>query len=403
MTSKAYITYYRGFLITALYEDEKLVEVFADDPKSKDLLDRIYVGKVKNVVKNIQAAFIDIGQGEEGYYSLIENKHPIFLSPKKNDTLVQGDELLVQVCRDKIKTKSIALTSELSFAGKYMVLKSGRNFVRISSKIRDNDQRSYLTDLFQNWTEEDIGFVVRTQAVQTDEAVLEKECCALKEKYRQTLAHARMLTCFSEVYAEPAGYIRRLKSMESRDFIKIETDIKEVYDALLKQGVGALSQQGLVFYDDPQMPLVKLLSLETKIGRILDPKVWLKSGGFLVIEVTEALTVIDVNSGRYMGKKDTEEAFLKVNLEAADEIARQLRLRNLSGMILIDFIDMRPETHKKQLMKHLKAAVANDPMRPAVIDMTHLGLVEMTRKKERRPLHEQLLKRCPQCHGRGML
>lgn len=403
MTSKAYITYYRDFLITALYEDEKLVEVFADDPKSKDLLDRIYVGKVKNVVKNIQAAFIDIGQGEEGYYSLIENKHPIFLSSKKNETLVQGDEVLVQVCRDKIKTKSIALTSELSFAGKYMVLKSGRNFVRISSKIRDNDQRSYLTDLFQNWTEEDIGFVVRTQAVQTDEAVLEKECCALKEKYRQALAHARMLTCFSEVYAEPAGYIRRLKSMESRDFIKIETDIKEVYDALLKQGVGALSQQGLVFYDDPQMPLVKLLSLETKIGRILDPKVWLKSGGFLVIEVTEALTVIDVNSGRYMGKKDTEEAFLKVNLEAADEIARQLRLRNLSGMILIDFIDMRPETHKKQLMKHLKAAVANDPMRPAVIDMTPLGLVEMTRKKERRPLHEQLLKRCSQCHGRGML
>ena len=151
------------------------------------------------------------------------------------------------------------------------------------------------------------------------------------------------------------------------------------------------------------MPLCKLLSLETHIERVLNPKVWLKSGGFLVISITEALTVIDVNTGKYTGKKAPEDTFYKINIDAADEIARQLRLRNLSGIIIIDFIDMKDHDRRTELLQRLKHACSPDPMRPVVLDITKLGLVEMTRRKERRPLHEQLMHVCPKCKGLGWL
>lgn len=403
MKSKAYITYYRNQLLTALYEDNQLVELFADDLEKKDLLDRIYIGKVKNIVTNIDAAFVDIGGGIEGYYSLKENTNHLFVSPKNGTKLVPGDEILVQVNRENIKTKAPALTSHMTLAGKYMVLKYGKNTLTVSSKITDSATRKRLKTLFTAWTDETTGFVIRTDAANADDAALYAECQALREKLAHILKRSKMLACYSEVYREPEGYIRRLTSLENSDFEKIETDIPEVYAALKTHHVGDMSEKGLILYEDTTMPLCKLLSLETHIERVLNPKVWLKSGGFLVISITEALTVIDVNTGKYTGKKAPEDTFYKINIDAADEIARQLRLRNLSGIIIIDFIDMKDHDRRTELLQRLKHACSPDPMRPVVLDITKLGLVEMTRRKERRPLHEQLMHVCPKCKGLGWL
>ena len=403
MKSKAYITYYKNQLLTALYEDNQLVELFADDPDDKDLLDRIYVGKVKNIVTNIDAAFVDIGDGLEGYYSLKENTNHLFVSPKNGTKLVPGDEILVQVNRENIKTKAPALTSHISLAGRYMVLKYGRSSVSVSSKITDGARRKELKALFSTWADDMTGFIVRTNAAEADEHTLYAEFMALKEKLSGIFQKGKMLSCYSEVYREPEGYIRRLASLENEDFEKIETDIPELYQALKEHHVGEACEMGLVLYEDRTMPLKNLLSLETHMERVLNPKVWLKSGGFLVISVTEALTVIDVNTGKYTGKKTPEDTFFKINIDAADEIARQLRLRNLSGIIIIDFIDMKEHSHRMALLQHLKSACSKDPMHPVVLDITKLGLVEMTRRKERRPLHEQLMHVCPKCKGLGWL
>lgn len=403
MKSKAYITYYKNKLLTALYEDQQLVELFADDPDEKDLLDRIYIGKVKNIVTNINAAFIDIGNGIEGYYSLKENTNHLFVSPKNGTKLVPGDELLVQVNRENIKTKAPSLTSHLSLAGKYMVLKYGKNTLSLSSKITDAAERQRLKIFFGGLTNETSGVVVRTAAAGTDEKTLQEEYERLTQKLQHILQKSRVLTCYSEVYREPDIYIRRLMSLENSDFEKIETDIPQVYQALKEHHVGDTCESGLKLYEDVSMPLSSLLSLNTQIERALNPKIWLKSGGFLVINVTEALTVIDVNTGKYTGKKQPEDTFFKINTDAADEIARQLRLRNLSGIIIIDFIDMKSHEHRLELLQYLKKACAGDPMRPVVLDITKLGLVEMTRRKERRPLHEQLMHVCPKCKGLGWL
>lgn len=402
MERKIYITPYKAFQMMAVYEDEQLVELYADKEAEEAILDRIFVGKVMNVVKNIRAAFIETGGGRMGYYSLEENKHHIFLNPKKNDKLVPGDELLVQVARENVKTKAPVLTSAISFTGRYVVLKLFMPLAAVSSKISDKAERERLKGFIHPFVTKEYGFIVRTKAAGVPEEALQAEIESLIEKYKAVMHKAKYMKCFSEVYREPPEYIRRLNRFADNQLIKISTDIRSVYDALTA-ACDAPAVKAAVFYEDDRMPLIKLLSLETQIERALNPRVWLKSGGFLVIEQTEALVAIDVNTGRYAGNKKGEEAFFMTNMEAAAEIARQIRLRNLSGIILIDFIDMKEEAHKKSLIAGLKEALKKDTVKTVVVDMTRLNLVEMTRKKERRPLHEQMGVQCPTCSGRGLL
>lgn len=399
MQRKIYITGYKGFWLTAVCEDDVLVDLYADKPEDSGILDRIYIGKVKNVVKNIQAAFVDIG-GVEGYYSLEENTQHIFTHKNnKNAPLVPGDEILVQVSRENIKTKAPALTSEISLAGKYMVLKGQRTDVRISSKITDESEKERLKQIFKSWTDGKSGFIVRTKANHVSEDMLEKEKDILKTKYEDILRKSQFLKCFSQVYKEADEYVRRIKDLEDEHLIKVCTDIPEVFTQLKEH----LYHTSPVFYDDQSMPLIKLLSLETKIERLMRPHVWLKSGGSLVISPTEAMVVIDVNTGKYTGKKKLEDTYFQINMEAAEEIARQIRLRNLSGIIIIDFIDMKDPVRREMLLQHLKIVVSKDPVKTVVVDMTKLNLVEMTRKKEKKPLHEQIGSICHECSGRGYI
>lgn len=399
MQKKIYMTCYKDVWMTAVYENEHLTDLYADRPEASGILDRVYIGKVKTIVKNIQAAFVDIG-GIEGYYSLKDNESHLYMNSKdKNRIPVPGDEILVQVCKENIKTKAPVLTSKISIAGKYMVLKGQKPSVGISARITDENERGRLKKIFENRLGDDFGFIVRTKAQGASEASLIEEMDLLEKKYLAVLEKGRYLKCFSQVYKEPDEYVRRIISMDDEQLVKICTDIREVYENIIPY----TDPSKTVFYEDDRMPLIKLLGLETKIERALKEQVWLKNGGSIVITPTEAMVVIDVNTGKYTGKKKLEDTYFEINTEAAKEIARQVRLRNLSGIIMIDFIDMQDPDKKAQLLDCLKAAVSADPVRTVVVDMTKLNLVEMTRKKEKRPLHEQLGVVCHTCKGRGYI
>lgn len=387
---RIYMTTYNNIQITAVFNQQQLIDIYVDGNPETDIMDRIYIGKVKNVVKNINAAFIDIGIGVDAYYSLTKNPQPIFLNQKKNDQLVAGDEVLVQVSGEAVKTKVPTLSSRLNFAGKYMVLIANKPTSSISSKIKKETERTRLKAMFAQWETSDYGFVVRTKAENVSEDILFEEMCQLKDKYQLVVDKSRHLPCFANVYKEPPAYIRRLLDMDSDTIEKIVTDIPEVYQSLTDHQASA--SWAVSMYDDQSVSLSNLIGLPTQIERLLQPKVWLKSGAYLVINPTEAMVVIDVNTGKFTGKKNQEETFFKINTEAAVEIIRQLRLRNLSGIIIVDFIDMKDEQHKKQLMNMLRIEAGKEKIRTVVVDMTKLNLVEMTRQKTTGPLFEQFKK-----------
>ena len=396
------IVEWKGRLLTAVYENDKLAELLLDDQEDR-ILGNIYVGKVQNIVKNINAAFVEFDHQKRrcGYYSLSENKSHFFMNQKKSAALVPGDELLVQVIKEPVKTKTATLTGKFTITGQRLVLTAKKCLVGISSKITDEAEKGRLRSLIEPLVTENYGFIIRTQAEGCDAMELCEEAAGLARRYEELLRKASFSKCFTKLYSELPSYLKYAQSHPDID--KITTDLPDVYQQL-EAGIQNLGLSiPIVFYEDESWPLIKLKSLPTHIERALNPLVWLKSGGFLTIQPTEAMVVIDVNTGRYMGKKTDQETFFKTNMEAAHEIARQLRLRNLSGIIIIDFIDMKDASMRKRLFSELGELVAKDTVKTTLVDTTRLGLVEMTRKKERRPLHEQLLKACPKCHGHGMI
>ena len=399
-TAELVIVNWEGQQLTAAYENDKLCELLLDDTKHS-ILGNIYVGKVKNIVKNINAAFIEFSKGQCGYYSLNENTTHFFMNPKKSQALVPGDELLVQVIREPIKTKPAALTGKLSLTGQHLVLTAKKPFIAMSAKLTSGDETRRLKAIMEDLITEDYGFIVRTQAKNCPESVLVREARQLSRQYEQLLKHAVFLKCFSKVYSGMSACLKYVQNHP--DIERITTDIPQVYEELKEELSRLELCVPVVLYMDDSWPLLKLKSLPTQIERALNPRVWLKSGGFLIIQPTEAMVVIDVNTGRYVGKKDEQETFFKTNREAAAEIARQLRLRNLSGIIIIDFIDMKNPAMSQALFKEFGELLAKDSVKSSLVDTTRLGLVEMTRKKERSPLHELLSRRCPQCHGHGFI
>ena len=343
---KRIITWLRGRICTAFIQDGSLVELTLED-EDCSVLNRIYVGRVQKVVPGINAAFIDTGDGV-GYYSLTENRSHLFTDRnRKEGPLRQGDEILVQISREGVKTKAPVLTANLSLPGRLCVVTAGRTGIGFSNKISDSLFKKEAKACLEEAPLSGFGVIVRTNAYQAgmDEGRL-----------------SSIVTDDRGLYDQLKAY---LKEEQPEDLEKLE------------------------FYDDSLLPLYKLYGLETVLDRALGKRVWLKSGGYLVIEPTEAMTVIDVNTGKYEGRKKMADTIRKINNEAAFTIAAQLRLRNLSGIIMVDFIDMEQEEDKKALLDCLKQAVSTDPVRTVVVDMTPLGLVELTRKKVRKPLYEQ--------------
>ena len=381
--------------VAALSEEERIVEIRLESDQEKSILGNIYTGQVENIAANIQAAFVQIEPGKRCYYSLAEAQRAVFSAGRKgNGPLRPGDELLVQVSRDAMKGKLPALTSNLNFTGRYLVLTTGDKKFGLSSKLALED-RHRLSGWLKEEAErpdKEFGIIVRTNAADASKEEILKELEWLKGRYHKAVVQGRNRTCFSLVLETEPFYVAAVRDAYGRDLDEIITDVPEIREMILGylEEISPELKEKLRFYQDKLLPLYKLYRVETALDAIQKEKVWLNSGGFLVIQQTEAFVSIDVNSGKYTGKKKMEETFRKINLEAAAEIGRQLRLRNLSGIILIDFINMENPDHRDELFHVLQKLLRKDPVKSRAIDITPLHILEMTRKKVRRPVIEDI-------------
>lgn len=353
-----------------------------------NIVGNIYVGVVSDVVKNINAAFIGFDKGQKGYYLIGENK-PIFLNRKNTDKICQGDRVLVQVSSDKVKTKDCTLTSNITFTGKYIVLTIGRTGINISRKVKDSSLRKLIKDSFRKFENDEYGFIIRTSCnIESIHKAME-EAESLIEKWKQIKERAMHLTAGSVVAKTDSDVVRMSLEAYYKNFDEIITDDEEIYRELLENEILS-AKDFLRFYEDTGLSLTKLYGLEKIIKNSLAEKVWLNSGAYLVIEHTEALNVIDVNTGKAVLKGNREDIFWKINLEASKAIALEIRKRNLSGIIIVDFINMKQEENNKKILEEMKRLAALDDVTMTVEGLTNLGLMEITRKKVKKPLYELL-------------
>lgn len=370
-----------------LFEDGKAMEIRCYEADS--ILGNVYRARVSNLSPNINAAFVDIKKGESCYLSM-DDYH--------GEKLKVGDLVTVQVVRDKIKTKRYAVTTDISLQGDYAVTTLFAP-VGVSSKITDSARKKELKTLMQNLliAEQDaqfylaegnvaeierikkltLGGIIRTQAEHAEDAAITREIEGQARLLYSIMKKSENATQYTCLYHTEVEYIKDIRRMHALQDVEIVTDIPEVTEAISE----------IPLYTD-EYTLTLRYSLASLLEKTLSKRAYLKSGAYLVIEPTEAMTVIDVNSGKSIKGKNAEEQFLKINIEAAKEIARQLRLRNISGIVMIDFINMKEESHNHELMKNLAEYVRTDPVRTTVVDMTKLGLVELTRQKGKRALHE---------------
>lgn len=370
-----------------LFEDGKAMEIRCYEADS--ILGNVYRARVSNLSPNINAAFVDIKKGESCYLSM-DDYH--------GEKLKVGDLVTVQVVRDKIKTKRYAVTTDISLQGDYAVTTLFAP-VGVSSKITDSARKKELKTLMQNLliAEQDaqfylaegnvaeierikkltLGGIIRTQAEHAEDAAITREIEGQARLLYSIMKKSEYATQYTCLYHTEVEYIKDIRRLHALQDVEIVTDIPEVTEAIPK----------IPLYTD-EYTLTLRYSLASLLEKTLSKRAYLKSGAYLVIEPTEAMTVIDVNSGKSIKGKNAEEQFLKINIEAAKEIARQLRLRNISGIVMIDFINMKEESHNHGLMKNLAEYVRTDPVRTTVVDMTKLGLVELTRQKGKCALHE---------------
>lgn len=375
-------------LTTFLLEDGRLCEVHPHGT-SGSLLGNIYVGKIKNVVKNIEAAFVEIAGGQTCFLPFSEAVCPILTNRVYDGRLLCGDEILVQVIRDRVKTKDPALTAKLTLEGRWCaVVVDGGHGIRYSRQLPEETAAGLAGALNEIEVPGPLTLLVRTKAgeLSSKEEIsqtLIREAQKLLERAQKLLKIGKTRTVFSLISEEKPEWLSVMQE-QKEGFDKVVTDEPAVYHALSGQ---EFSGTEISFYTDERISLFQLYGLSSKLDEALSKRVWLKSGGYLVIEPTEALTVIDVNTGKFDGKKKTEETFALINREAARETARQMRLRNLSGIILVDFINQE-KAEAGRLLDYFRECCKTDGIPVRVVDMTPLGLVEVTRKKVRRPLAE---------------
>lgn len=387
ITRKNHDIYYGYFC------NETPLELSCEPEHSESLLGNIYVARVEKVAEEIGGAFLEISHGQKCYYPFPGNGlKPVKLSPGHEEKLFGGDLILVQITKDAVKNKLPVADSNISLTGKYFVLTLSDQRCGISKKITAPEERVRLCAMTDTYRDEPFGLIVRTNASGVPEAELKKELSQLKAQYESLMRKASIALGKTLLYQGAPYYISYPVDIVRDALTEIVTDQKDIYDRLMEY-YQTLNDHEIIkklrFYQD-DYPLWKLYRMEFHYEKALGKTVWLSSGASLVIEPTEAMVVIDVNTGGVTKKKQKEEdLFYQINREAALEIGRQLRLRNLSGIIVIDFINMRQEKHQQKLLNYLREICGKDRIRTHVVDITALNLVEMTRQKVRRPLHEQ--------------
>lgn len=408
------ITRRENQVLSFLMHGSRAIEIHSD-VYEKELSDTvalgdIYIGRIQNIVKNINAAFVELTPGNVCYLPLEDIKHPIYTKKGASAKPQAGDELLVQVMREGIKTKAPAVTTNLTLHGKYLLLTTGNLQLAASGKLPVEEKqrlKALVSEQEKCFVPESertdanaagnndvpfrhFGWLIRTNAGGKDAELILKDQQMLYHQYTDLLGRAQYRTCGSCLLRRPQGYLARLADLYEADAGRIMTDDADLYqelaDYLKVWQPEDLSR--LSFYEDRLLPMEKLYALERRLQEALQERVWLPCGGYLVIQPTEALTVIDVNTGKFEGGKKKEAAVLKVNKEAAVEIAHQIRLRNLSGIILVDFINMETSASNEELLALLNAKLREDPIPTRLVDMTKLQLVEITRLKKEKPLSE---------------
>lgn len=398
----------QNFIVSALYdENRKMLEASLSVPEEEGIFGNLYIGRVENVVKNLNAAFIRISPEQICYYSMDDYKKPLFtkkISQKK--PLVEGEELVVQVSREALKTKDPAVTTNLNFTGKYVVLTTENQHIGISSKLGKAD-KDRLKELVAQIAHPDFGLILRTNAKDASDEEILTEIENLKEEWEHLKETASHKTCYTCLKKELPAYLKEIVNLPIREVDEIIIDDRTLFEqicALYGVSENALWTRGTVsvpvnevkvndtlhlrYYNDALLSLSALYSVKSSIENALSEKVWLKSGAYLIIQPTEALTVIDVNTGKNVAKKDVQENFLRINKEAAIEIAHQIRLRNISGIVIVDFMNLTSTDAEAELMSTFRAELKKDPVPTQLIDITKLGLVEITRKKVRKSLGE---------------
>ncbi|MBR1524263.1 MAG: ribonuclease E/G [Lachnospiraceae bacterium] len=366
------ISEYRDRRVLAVLLDGVIEDILMSDDNDGLNVGDIVIGKVTDVVSSISSAFIDLG-GEKGFISL-----------KNGESLKPGAEIPVQITKEAAGSKEAAVTKKLSLAGKYAVVSLSEDrspALHISKKIEDKAERERLDSLLGSLkTDHDV--TIRTKAEHVSGEDISREIAELAAKLDDIIKRSGSRTPFSRLYSSDDPFISAVRDCRFGEVTRIVTDLPDIYDIMSENYPDIKTE----LYQDEMLKLIKLHKIESTIESVYERRVWLKSGGYLVIDRTEAMTVIDVNSGKASSKGSKAETFLEINLEAASELARQLRIRNLSGMILVDFINMKSREDHLALEERLKDALKYDQSNCCFIDFTKLGIAEIVRQKKRRPL-----------------
>jgi len=388
-------------------EGRTLVEHYVTRKAGRSFVGNIYLGRVQNVLPGMEAAFVDIGKGRNAVlYAGEVNYNEEDLdgeAPRIEKVLKPGQSVLVQVTKDPIGAKGARLTAQVSLAGRYLVLQPEDNTFGISRRLPE-EERSRLREILKEVRPKGLGLIVRTAAEGATADDLRADLTRLQARWEAVEGKAKKASAPAVIYSEPELVVRVIRDIFSPDFIELVVDAPELYERVrdyLEEVAPDLLPK--LRHHDGKLPLFEHHHVVEQIHKALERKVWLPSGGSIVIDRTEAMTVVDVNTGKFVGKSNLEETVVANNLEAADEIVRQLRLRDIGGIIIIDFIDMLFERNQQAVVERLRAALARDKTKSQVMEVSSLGLVQMTRKRVSGGLLESFSETCPTCEGRGVV
>ncbi len=401
----------------ALIENGVVQEIYIERVQNKGYVGNIYKGKVVRVLPGMQAAFVDIGQEKAGFIHATDiaplNENGMEARTAEVSDIRQlvheGQSILVQVTKDPISSKGARLTTHLSVSARYLVYMPYTEHIGISNRIDDEDERERLrqsvTNLSDAYTEQyKGGFIVRTVAEGVSEEDLGADIPFVYKLWHNLADKIKATQAPGIIYEDLPLFMRTVRDLMRPQIEKVRIDSREAFTSMedfAKHYAPEIG--GRIEHYPGERPLFDMYGVEDELKKALETKVVLKSGGYLIIEQTEAMSTIDVNTGGFVGHRNLEETIFKTNLEAATTIARQLRLRNLGGIIIIDFIDMKDTEHQRQVLRTLEKALEKDRAKTAIDGVSGLGLVEMTRKRTRESLGQTLCEPCPVCEGRGQL
>ncbi|WED26384.1 ribonuclease G [Vibrio sp. DW001] len=396
----------------AMIEGGILQEVHIEREARRGIVGNIYKGRVSRVLPGMQAAFVDIGLEKAAFLHasdivphtecVAENEKKQFQVRDISELVRQGQDIVVQVVKDPLGTKGARLTTDITLPSRYLVFMPGASHVGVSQRIDSEEERDRLKRTVAEYCDEDGGFIIRTAAEGADEKELAQDAIFLKRLWKKVGERRAKYKTRSTLYGELGLAQRILRDFVGTELTRIQVDSRLVFETLKEftsEFVPELTVK-LELYEGDK-PIFDMFDAENEIQRSLDRKVELKSGGYLIIDQTEAMTTVDINTGAFVGRRNLEETIFNTNIEATQAIARQLRLRNLGGIIIIDFIDMMAEDHRARVATSLEQALAVDRVKTNINGFTSLGLVEMTRKRTRESIEHVLCSKCPTCEGRG--